>query len=81
MKKPLSGTPQSVEIDGVRYPSLADAARALGITRQAVSDRVARNGHVFSSARRPSRSGIDWSDPVAVAGYHREKRRNNKNKS
>lgn len=34
------GRPRSVTIDGVRYQSMAEAARALGVTRQAISLRA-----------------------------------------
>lgn len=38
----VGGRARPVEIDGVRYASMADAARALGVTRQAISLQVSK---------------------------------------
>jgi len=44
-EKPESGTPKAVTINGVTYPTLAAAARALGVSKQRVSQRVKRDGY------------------------------------
>jgi len=55
--KPESGYAKSVTINGVPYPSLAAAARAIGITRQRMSAIVQRDGETIT--RDDPREGYD----------------------
>ena len=44
-EKPESGTPKTVIVNSVAYATLADAARALGISKQRMSQIVKRDGY------------------------------------
>lgn len=48
-----SGRKQPIEVDGVTYPSLAAAARALGISKQAIWLRVNPKHNDRKTVRRP----------------------------
>ena len=69
-----SGTPRPVVVDGVSYPSIAAAARAIGITRQCLQARVV--AALIPNRERPIDMGEnrrDWSrlpHPVVVMGLH-----------
>lgn len=43
--KPESGRRKEVRVNGTLYPTIADAARALGISKQRMSQIVKRDGY------------------------------------
>jgi hypothetical protein len=66
--------PKPVTIDGVSYPSMRAAARALGVSAQAISQRANpeqtnRRKRAYNAARRPIRLSLAKVDALAALPY------------